>query len=100
MKFITIRELRSNSEQLRRFLAKNKRLVLTSNGKPLALLTAVGEENLEEELMMLKRLQAMLALERIREQARQNGLDQLSPAEIEKIISRSRKSRARKRAGG
>jgi len=100
MKFITIRELRSNSEQLRRFLAKNKRLVLTSNGKPLALLTAVGEENLEEELMMLKRIQAMLALERIREQARQNGLDQLSPAEIEKIISRSRKSRARKRAGG
>jgi len=99
MKFITIRELRSNSEQLRRFLAKNKRLVLTSNGKPLALLTAVGEENLEEELMMLKRLQAMLALERIREQARQKGLDQLSPAEIEKIISRSRKSRARKRAG-
>ena len=100
MKFITIRELRSNSEQLRRFLAKHERLVLTSNGKPLALLTAVGEENLEDELMILKRVRAMLALERLREQARQNGLDRLSSAEIDEIISRSRKSRARKRVRG
>jgi len=98
MKFITIRELRSNSAQLRRFLAKNEKLVLTSNGKPLALLTAVVEENLEEELMMMRRVRAMLALERIREQARQNGLDRLSSAEIEKIISRSRKSRRKKKA--
>ena len=39
MRFITIRDLRSKSAQIQRELPKEKEMVLTSNGKPIAILS-------------------------------------------------------------
>jgi antitoxin (DNA-binding transcriptional repressor) of toxin-antitoxin stability system len=46
MKFITVRELRGRSGQVWNTLAREREVILTSNGKPIAILSAVSEENL------------------------------------------------------
>jgi antitoxin (DNA-binding transcriptional repressor) of toxin-antitoxin stability system len=96
MKFISIRELRNSSGQLRELLRENDRLLLTCNGRPLALITAVGEDDLENELKAISRAKAALALERTRSAARERGQDGLGMEAINAAIRRSR--RARKKA--
>ena len=51
MKFVTVRDLRGKSGQVWKDLARERDIVLTSNGKPVAILSAVTERNLEESLV-------------------------------------------------
>ena len=44
MKFITVRDLRGRPTEVWTKLSRDKELVLTSNGKPIAILSAVSEE--------------------------------------------------------
>ena len=53
MRFVTVRELRSQSADVWRRLAKEPEMVITSNGKPVAILSAVLPEGLEESLAAL-----------------------------------------------
>ena len=48
MRFVSVRELRGKSAAIWKELAEEKDLVVTSNGKPIALLSATSEELLEE----------------------------------------------------
>jgi hypothetical protein len=98
MKFISIRELRSSSKKLKDMLRKNDKLLLTSNGKPLAIMTPVNEKNFEEKLDSVRRENARLALKKIQEESLEQGYDRLSMKEIEEIISESRKGRKGSRA--
>ena len=50
MQFVSVRELRGRSAAVWKALADEKELVVTSNGKPIALLTATSEESLEDSL--------------------------------------------------
>ena len=52
MKFVTVRDLRNKSAQIRQYLSKEKEIVLTSNGKPFAIMTSASEENLEKSLRL------------------------------------------------
>ena len=46
MQFVTIRDLRNNSSKILNQLVPSEDLVLTSNGKPIAILSSVTEQNL------------------------------------------------------
>ena len=96
MKFVTIRELRQNTHKLKDILKKSGKIVLTSNGKPIALVMPVDESNMEEELIAMRKAEVYLALERIRGKAKASGLDKLSFAEIDRIIAQSRQERESK----
>ena len=98
MKFVTIRELRQNTHKLKDALKKSGKIVLTSNGKPIALVMPVDELSMEEELIALRQAEAHMALERIRAKAKARGLDKLSFAEIDRIIAESRRERKNKPA--
>lgn len=98
MKFISIRELRAGTKKLKAMLNKNDKLVLTSNGKPIALFTPVSEETFEEELAALRRARAMIALDRVRGDYLQKGPGPLSMDGIDKVISKSRRQRRKSRA--
>jgi len=50
MKFLTVRDLRGKSAQVWRELPNEKEMVVTSNGRPVAVLTAVDESNVEQTL--------------------------------------------------
>jgi prevent-host-death family protein len=54
MKFLSTRELRNRPGHVRD-LARKDELVLTSNGKPIAILLGVEEDELEETAHALRR---------------------------------------------
>ena len=48
MKFVTVRDLRGRSAEIWRELAIEHEMVVTSNGKPIAILTSTSEETFEQ----------------------------------------------------
>lgn len=95
MKFITVRDLRGRSGQVWTKLAREREVILTSNGKPIAILSAVTEDTLEESLAAVRRARSVAAVERLQRQSVNSGMDTLSPAIINLEITSARKARRR-----
>lgn len=93
MKFVTVRDLRNKSAQIRQYLSKEKEIVLTSNGKPFAIVTSASEENLEKSLIMMRRIRAEDAVNSIQKDSIEKGKDRISMEEINAEISAVRKGR-------
>ena len=93
MKFITVRELRGRPSDVWSKLSSDKDLILTSNGKPIAILSTVSEETLESTLMALRRARAVAAVEAMQSRSVTAGTDKLSPEEINAEIAAIRKAR-------
>jgi antitoxin (DNA-binding transcriptional repressor) of toxin-antitoxin stability system len=91
MKFISTRELRNRPGYVRD-LAQNGDLVLTTNGKPIAILLGIEEDELEETADAIRQAKAQLALGRLRKQAARRGTDRMPAsaiaAEIRAVRSR------------
>ncbi len=93
LRFVTIRDLRSKSAQIQRQLPEEKEMVLTSNGKPIAILSAVSKDTLEESLVAFRRARAMAAVNSMQTRSVELGADRISLGEINKEIAVERKSR-------
>ena len=91
MKFISSREIRSNPARLWEVTGSDES-VITVNGKPRAIVVAVGED-LEVTLASLRRARAFNALEKIRISAHKKGLETLTDEEIEHEIRQARTGR-------
>lgn len=94
MKFITIRDLKFKSSEVWRQLEAEKDLVVTSNGRPIAILTGINENNLEESLAAIRRSRAVLAVNKLQLQSVEQGKDKFSMDEIEAEIDAVRRSRS------
>ena len=94
MRFISVRDLNTKPKEIWRKI-KEGEVVITSNGKPIALLTAVTEENLEKNIRAIRRSRAVFALEEMQKQSLAAGLDRISDAQIETEIKAARKKRKR-----
>jgi antitoxin (DNA-binding transcriptional repressor) of toxin-antitoxin stability system len=70
-------------------------MVITSNGKPIAILSGVTEETLEKKLLAIRRSRALIALEEMQKKSLQLGLDKLTDSQIEVEIQATRKERRR-----
>jgi antitoxin (DNA-binding transcriptional repressor) of toxin-antitoxin stability system len=92
MKFVSTRELRNRPGYVQD-LAKKEDLVLTANGKPIAILLGVDEDGLEDAARALRQAKALLALSRLRRQAASKGSNRMSPADIEREIRATRSRR-------
>lgn len=95
MKFITVRDLRARSAQIWEQLSKEQNMVITSNGRPLALLTSVNEDTLEDTLAALRRTRAVMAVSRLQEQSVAAKRDRISDEDIEAEIKAARRNRER-----
>jgi antitoxin (DNA-binding transcriptional repressor) of toxin-antitoxin stability system len=95
MKFVSVRDLRQRSSEIWGLLREEGDVVITSNGKPIALLSDIDENNLEEYLRNARRLRATMAVNSIQERSRQLGLDQMTDEEIEAEIKEARRNRPR-----
>ena len=91
MKFITVRDLRTKPGKVWKDLDIEKELVLTNNGKPIALMLPVNEGNLEISLSNGRRLLAMQALLAMQHKSLEQGFTNISFSEIEKEIKSVRK---------
>jgi prevent-host-death family protein len=93
MRLVTVRELRSRTASLFNELSEAGELVITSNGRPVALLTPLREAGFEDELAALRRMRATLALNELQRRSVQEGLDRLSEEAIEREIEHTRRER-------
>lgn len=93
MKFVTVRELRGRTSELWEELARQRELILTNNGKPIAILSATDAESLERSLRNLRRCRAADALSGLQREAERSGLDQLASDEVDEEIQAFRKAR-------
>lgn len=93
MRFVSVRDLRSKSAQVWGQLKDEKELVITSNGKPIAILSAVSPELLEKSLDAIRTARAMMAVELMQQQSVERGLDRLTLDEINAEIEAVRQNR-------
>ena len=96
MKFVTIRDLRSKSHQIQQDLPKYKEMVLTSNGKPIAIMTAISEESLEDSLAAIRRARTINAVTGLQLQSVKNGKYMMRSREIEDEIKEVRGRRPKR----
>jgi prevent-host-death family protein len=90
MKFATVRELRNRSGEVWKRLASDE-VVITSNGKPVALLTRVSEDDLETVLRQVRLARFAASTRGIREDALRSGASLLSDEEIASEIESDRR---------
>lgn len=95
MRFVSVRDLRGKSAEVWRDLPEEREMVITNNGRPVAILAAVNESNLEESLVAFRRARAIDAVAALQRASVAKGADALTPAEIEAEIAEARTDRAR-----
>ena len=94
MNFMSVREFRVNTGRMRRDLDRDEEVILTANGKPFAIVSAVRPEAFDKELRAIRGARAKVALDRIRESAARSGTADMPMSEIEKIIADVRRAKA------
>ncbi len=93
MEFVSVRELRSRSAAVWSSLAREKDLVVTSNGKPIAVLSATTASTLEASLAALRQARAQLAVGAMQQRARETGADRMTLEDVNAEIDAVRRSR-------
>jgi prevent-host-death family protein len=93
MKFVTVRDIRLRPGDVWKTAQRERDIIITSNGKPVAILTAIKEDTLEEELDSIRRARALNALDYIHRKSIKEGTDRISEEEIEEEIRSVRKVR-------
>lgn len=93
MKLIAIQDLKQ-PRQLKERLRAEKELLLTSDGRPVAVLVNVDvSEDPEAVIQCIRDSRSRLALSRIREAASRSGMAKMTPVQINREIAVVRKSR-------
>jgi antitoxin (DNA-binding transcriptional repressor) of toxin-antitoxin stability system len=93
MKFVTVRDFRSRPGQLWKELAKNDEMILTSNGKPIAMLTPLSDKNMETTVRTMRKARATAAVTALQLQSLRSGNDRMTLQEINGEIRNTRQRR-------
>jgi len=93
MSFVSFRELRTSTAKINDMLTDNGKIVVTSNGKPKALMIQVSENDFEETLAVLNQIKLARAINNMRASAQRSGAAEISLDEVNNEIALSRKER-------
>lgn len=93
MDFISVRQLRNESAAVWEALAVSKDLVVTSNGKPIAVLSATTGATLETSLAALRQARAQIAVAAMQQRARETGADKLTLDDVNAEVEATRRQR-------
>ena|SRR3990167_4114407 len=96
MEFVTVRDLRIHTGKVWEKLEEKKDLIITSNGRPMAIMTEISGDTLEATLNAVREARGRGAIRQMRRDALQKGLDKLSEKEIEAEIKQTRQEPARR----
>ncbi|MEX0900440.1 MAG: type II toxin-antitoxin system prevent-host-death family antitoxin [Gammaproteobacteria bacterium] len=92
MKYLSTRELRNTPGAVRDQVREDD-LVLTANGKPVAVLIGVEDGNLDETLRVIRQVRGQQALTKLQRDAVARGLDEMTLDEINAEIRAARSDR-------
>ena len=95
MKLLSVRDLKTKSSQVWKDLPDQKEMVITSNGRPIAILSSVNENNLEQVLSAFRQARAIEAATSMQYDSVRKGKDKITLEEINNEIKivRSRRKR-------
>lgn len=93
MKFLSVRDLKTKSSQVWKELPDQKEMVITSNGRPIAILSSITENNLEQVLSAFRRARAVEAVASIQYESVRKGTDKITMTEINVEIKLARSKR-------
>ncbi len=93
MKFVTVRDFRSRSAQVWKQLRQENEMVITSNGRPIALLASLTDENLNDTIKNIRKAKAMAAMSAMQLKSVQSGNSKMTPNEINREIADVRRGR-------
>ena len=92
MKFVPIRDFRIKPGEVWKQVASEENIIITSNGRPKALMFKVDEATLEETLSLTRRVKALIALEKTHRLTVSSGLSKMTNHEIEAEIKSARRA--------
>lgn len=95
MKFVTVRDLRLKPGQVWERLGREGEMIVTSNGRPIALLIPVNEDNFEQTVAALRRSRVLMALEGMQRASLAAGTDRMTDTDIDAEIKAARRGRRR-----
>ena len=95
MKFLSVRDLRAKSAKIWKELPEEREMVITSNGRPIAILSAINETNLEESLSAFRTARAVEAMAYLQRRSVEQGTDRVTLDEINAEIKAVRNKRVR-----
>jgi antitoxin (DNA-binding transcriptional repressor) of toxin-antitoxin stability system len=95
MKILSVRDLRTRAAQIWKELPAEREMVITNNGRPVAILAAINEATLEEALSAFRQARAVEAVARLQRQSAERGTSKMSSEEINAEIRAVRRKRAR-----
>ena len=95
MKFLSVRDLKTKSSQVWKELSDQKDMVITSNGRPIAILSSITEDNLEQVLSAFRQARATEAVTSIQYESVRKGTDKITLKEIDNEIKSVRFKRKR-----
>ena len=93
MKFLSVRDLRGKSAQVWKDLPNEREMIITSNGRPVAILAAINETNLEESLKAFRQARAVEAVASLQRRSVDQGTDRITMDEIDAEIKSIREKR-------
>ena len=91
MNFYGIRDLSNNTKNVMTSVSTNKKVIITDNGKPAAIMLSINEANFETVLSFVQKLEMQLAVSELQKQSLINFPDGLSDEDIQKEIEAARK---------
>lgn len=94
MRFISVRDLRGRSAEVWKNLPDEREMVVTNNGRPVAILAAVNESNLEESLSAFRQARAVEAVAGLQRRSVELGTDGTTMDEIDEEIEAVRRLRS------
>ncbi|GHV87427.1 hypothetical protein AGMMS50255_7230 [Spirochaetia bacterium] len=87
MDFLTVRDFRTSPRSTWRKLENHNKVVITNNGKPIAVMLGVDGASLEETLAAINQAEAMRLINKIQMQSVRNGTDKITMEEIDAEIA-------------
>ncbi len=94
MKFLSVRDLRGRSAQIWKELPEAREMIITSNGRPIAILAAINESNLEESLTAFRRVRSIEAVASLQRRSLDQGTEKITMDEIDAEIKAVRNKRS------
>lgn len=95
MRFISVRDLRNKSAQVWKQLPQEREMIITSNGRPIAIIAATSDSVLEESLSAFRQARAVEAVASLQRRSVEVGNDKITMDEINAEIKAVRKKRTR-----
>lgn len=93
MKFITVRDFRTYPKKIWEELKMVQEMIITNNGKPIALLTPLIEADMEGTIKAMRQAKAKVSVEKMRSISIRKGNNRMASKDIDKLIGETRKGK-------